>query len=714
MGLAAVIPTPSGDPWARVAGARPALRHHVEIHRHLYRGRPWYVLFDPLRGHAYRIEARARPFVTALDGRHTLEEIHGPMAGTLTREEALELLSGLNAAQLIQFDETDPAMSILGTPSKTPGVGWRQWLVNPLAVRIPLFDPDRLLSRGLPWVRFLFTRASLLAWVLLVAVAGVLALAHAGELARYGAVRIGDPSNLLLLALTYPLVKGLHELGHGFAVRRWGGEVHEMGVMLLVLIPLPYVDASSASTFADKRRRMVVDAAGILIETTLASLALPLWLAVQPGVVRDLAFNVLLIGGVSTLLFNGNPLLRYDGYYLLSDAMESPNLASRSRRYLGYLARRYLFGAESARPPLLVPEERAWFVAYGIASSAYQVFISLAIALYIAGKYFLIGVLLAVWVVALRILFPSARFLRNLARESALVGHRRRAGLILGGGAMAMLILVLGVPVPSHTRAQGIVRAPDAALVKAREEGFVTRLDRRDGEPVEGGAVLVQLENRELETRRKVLEGRLKEVLARRAAVVRRDKVQAAVYGERLQEIDRQLNEVRERLSQLTVVSPVAGRLVLPRAVDLPGRFLHKGDILGFVEEGGPRTARVVVPQATLARVRKETLRVVLRVAGHPGETLPGRVIGELPSGTDRLPSRILGTPAGGPIPVDTRDPRGVQALGRVFQFDVVLPEEAQPPPGSRVFVRFEHSPETLAELGLRQLRQLFLARFGV
>ena len=124
--------------------------------------------------------------------------------------------------------------------------------------------------------------------------------------------RFLDPGNLLSLWLLYPLVKGLHELGHGFATRHWGGEVHEMGVMLLVFTPVPYVDASASSAFPSRNQRMVVAAAGIMVELLLTGVALLLWSYSDPGLLRDLCFNVLVIGGVSTLLFNGNPLLRFD------------------------------------------------------------------------------------------------------------------------------------------------------------------------------------------------------------------------------------------------------------------------------------------------------------------------------------------------------------------------------------------------------------------
>ncbi len=218
-------------------------------------------------------------------------------------------------------------------------------------MRFPLFDPDRFLQRTLPWVQPLFGWFGILLWLAVVGTGAVLAASHWTDLTEDIADRVLDPQNLVLLWFVYPVVKALHELGHAYATRKWGGEVHEIGIMLLVLSPVPYVDASAAWGFRDKRKRMVVGAVGIAVELFLGALALFVWLAVEPGAVRAIAYNVMLISGVSTLLFNGNPLLRFDGYYVLSDAIEIPNLGARANQYLGYLFQRYVFGVADAEDP---------------------------------------------------------------------------------------------------------------------------------------------------------------------------------------------------------------------------------------------------------------------------------------------------------------------------------------------------------------------------
>lgn len=159
----------------------------------------------------------------------------------------------------------------------------------------------------------------------------------------------------ILIPLTYLAMKTVHELAHRLAVKRWGGEVHEMGIVFLLLMPIPYVDASSAWAFANKYQRILVGAADILAELVIAAFAMLIFFFVEPGVVTDFAYTAILLGTVSTVLFNGNPLLRFDAYYVLADAIEIPNLAPRASRYWGYRVQRYAFGIKDARSPVTAP-----------------------------------------------------------------------------------------------------------------------------------------------------------------------------------------------------------------------------------------------------------------------------------------------------------------------------------------------------------------------
>src|SRR5262249_14220794 len=199
----------------------------------------------------------------------------------------------------------------------------------------------------------------------------------------------------------------------------------------------PYVDASASAAFRSKWRRAVVGSAGIVVEAGLASIAVLIWVAAEPGMVRALAFNVILIGGVSTLLFNGNPLLRFDGYYVLSDLIEIPNLGARANKYVLYLIQRYALGAEGLSSPVTARGEPAWFVFYALASTAYRLSIMVTIALLVASKLFFIGIVLAILSVATTLVWPMIKAGRFVIESPLLRRQRRRAIAVSAGTVIA-------------------------------------------------------------------------------------------------------------------------------------------------------------------------------------------------------------------------------------------------------------------------------------
>jgi putative peptide zinc metalloprotease protein len=376
--------------WYRVAELKPFVRSHTEIHRHSYRGKVWYVLQDHANGRFHRFSEESYLLIGLMNGKRSLQEIWEATCEKLaddmpTQDEVIALLSQLNKADLLQSDISPDMASLNRRSRKDRKAKFMNTIRSPLSIRVPILDPDRFLEKTKGIVAPFFTVPALIAWMIIVFTAAVLAFVHWNELTTNLADRVLALENILLFWLIYPLIKAAHEFGHAYAVKRWGGEVHEMGLIFLVFIPIPYVDATAATAFREKRQRIAVGAAGIAIELLIASLAMFLWLNVGAGALRSAAFNVMLVAGVSTLLFNGNPLLRFDSYYVLSDLLEIPNLGTKSNRYLGYLAQRYLAGNENAEFHLADDREARWLVFYGLASFVYRIFITLQIALFVAG-----------------------------------------------------------------------------------------------------------------------------------------------------------------------------------------------------------------------------------------------------------------------------------------------------------------------------------------
>lgn len=707
--------------WYRVAGLKPRLRSHALLHRHEYRGKIWYVLQDIAGGKSHRFSPAAYNFIGLMNGRRSIQELWDEVSKATgddapTQDEVIRLLGQLHATDNLISDIVPDSEELFRRFRKHDRMKLKQRLWTPLAVRFPLFDPERFLERTYSWVSPIFSWFGLAIWLLVVLTGAVMAATHWTELTQDIVDRALTPANLMVLWLVYPAVKALHELGHGYAVKYSGGEVHEIGVMLLVLVPVPYVDASSAWGIRDKYKRMLIGAAGIGVELFLGSLALFVWLNAEPGAVRAIAYNVMLISGVSTLLFNGNPLLKFDGYYVLCDAIEIPNLAQRSNQYLGYLFQRYLFGLKKAESPADARGEATWFFLYGIAAFCYRLFIMFVIILYIGGKFFAIGVLLASWSVITQVLVPMGKNLSYLFNSPQL--KRRRLGSIGRSALFALFVLSLFfiLPAPFWSRADGVVWPSERAHVRAGAEGFITRVLVPGGSEVATGDPLFELSDPLLEARVNILKANQKELRSQLTFAQATDRVQAALVREELVKVTADLERANERYKELLVRSPRSGMLVIPHEQDAVGRLARKGQLVAYVVESSDlRTVRVVVSHDEVGMIHSGTRSVAVRPSGWGDQSYAAKILREVPGGTMRLPSAALGSGAGGRILIDPRSNDGVTTLERVFEIDIGLPAEAEPSfMGQRMHVRFNLGYKPLGLQAYRSLRQLFLRRFSV
>jgi putative peptide zinc metalloprotease protein len=706
--------------WYRVSSLKLALRSHVELHRHNYREQNWYLLEDRSSGRNHRINNAAFHIVALLDGERTMQavwDIVNARLGddALTQDEVIQLLSRLYGADLLKTELPPNTSELFERLQREKAGRLKQRLGNPLALRFPLFDPDRLLDRLLPLARVLFSTWFGIIWLGAVVLAALLAVMHWPALMVTVREQALTPGNLVLLWLCYPFVKLLHEFGHGLAAKLEGGEVHEMGLMLLVLTPIPYVDASSANTFRSRYKRMLVGGAGIMVELFLASLALFLWLGSEPGLVNSLAFNVMLIGGVSTLLFNGNPLLRYDGYYVLSDALEIPNLATRANQYIGYLVQRRVLDIADARSPVTARGEAPWLFGYAIASFFYRLFVIVMIALMLAEKFHVVGVVFGLWALGGTLLVPIAKHLRFLFASEQLRRGRLHAVLVSGAGVLAALLLLGLLPMPSWTLAEGVVLPADDAQVRAEAAGFVSELLVAPDTRVQRGQALMRLDDPGPFAERAVLAARMDELKARYTATWLRDPVEANVVREEMSAVSADMARAGERIEALVIRSPADGQFLLSRSEDLPGMFIAQGELLGYIRGEDVQRARVVIAQQAAGMVAQNTRKIEIRLVNSPRQTWVGSFISAVPNASNRLPSKVLAAEGGGQVAVDPGDEKGLTALEPLFQFEVALPKDSpRAHIGARAYVKFQHEPRPLLVQWLRSLRQLFLKRFDI
>jgi putative peptide zinc metalloprotease protein len=668
-----------------------------------------------------------------MDGRRTLDEIWatasawsaeagafdpaepGDTPSPLSQTELVQLMASLHGNDLLQTQVPPDAGEVFERWQRQSRQRFKQTWMNPLNIRLPLLHPDAWFSRRAGMARALVSWPVFGLWLALVLPAAMLMWQHWAALTENLSDRVLAGSNVVLLWFVYPLVKAVHECAHGLAVKAFGGTVREIGLMFMVLTPVPYVDASSSYAFPSKWARITVAAAGVMAEMLLGALALFVWLMAEPGLVTAVAFNVVLIAGVSTLLVNGNPLMRYDGYFMACDLLEVPNLGQRATQYWVYLIDRWGFGARDAQPPLKVRGERMLLAVYGLVSPVYRLFITFGLIWFVASEYLFVGAVMALMALWSAVPVPLWKAWKHLRQSASLALRREQALRRSGAGLALLLLLVLAVPMPFHSVHHAVVWVPDEALVRAGADGDVRGAPVAPGQAVRAGQTLAQLDNPLLVAEAGLAGAGLGQVQAqlRRAEVESRPKAEA-LRGE-LASREARLAEAQTRLAALDVKAVVSGRWVPRAPTELPGRHVKRGEILGYVVSDASQVLRIAVPQEDMDLIRERLQQVEVRLAQQPREVIGARLARAVPGGDSELVSAALGTSGGGEVAVDPAKPGGTHALRRVFDLELRL-DRASPTVvfGDRAYVRFDLGAAPLAWQAFVRLRQLFLSRLNV
>ena len=695
--------------WHRVRALKPRLRPHVQVNRQHYRGKRWHVVQDPSSNQFYRLAPIAHEFIGMLDGKRTVEESwtivlekHGDDAPT--QQEAIQLIAQLYGANLLSVDATPEVDQLLRRGRERRKKKAMSQAIGIMSFRIKLFNPDALVAWVEPVLRPVINRIGFIAWVAFLLFVGFRLWPEAD---RLGGQFEGtfSPGNWGWMIVVFVVTKAIHELGHGVILKRFGGQVPEFGIMLLVLFPAPYVDATSAWALENKWKRIAVGSGGMLFELFIAGCAALVWLSL-PGdsLTSQIAYNTMVIASISTLLFNANPLMRFDGYYILSDLIEIPNLMNRSQDLLKYLFKRYPFGLKEADPPTTNRTEWWILFTYGIGALAYRIFLFLSITLYVMGKLFAIGLLLAIWTAVMWFLMPVGKLVNWLAGSPQLVDKRIRAiaatiGMIVG------TVLVLGaIPMDDHRRASGVVESVRDTGVFAGTDGFITIAHVRSGDRVLEGDPIVTLEAPRLSAELDAARAEL----ARRESVLRQvmqeQPVAEDIHLRRVEIAQAELDRLVRRQNKLVVRAPWDGMIVGQDPEQMVGRLMREGepitqvvnaDELRVIATLGQRENSWAVPLAAGAIDGK----VQMRLVSQAGRVIDARIERLLEAGQTQLDHPSLTYAGGGNIQVDPADETGVTARTRQFVMFVqpeIDPESWMGAPGERVRLRFTLEPRPL------------------
>ena len=661
------------ESWHRVADLKPRLRAGIHISRQYFRGRLWHVIQDQANNAFARLNTPGYAFVGLLDGSRSVRQAWDICNVKLgddapTQGEVIEVLGQLASNNLLESGSTPDAQAMFERFKRRRTRDIQGRLMNLLFPRLPLFDPDAILERGLFLVGWIFAWPGLILWTMLIGTA-VYTLLNAGPVAgklltdSSGLLR---PDNWLLLLLAFIVDKSFHESGHAIACKKFGkrfgtgGEVHVIGIMLLIFTPVPYVDASSAWLLPDKWRRANVGAAGMWMEFALAAVAAIIWRYSDPGsTLHAFCYNLMFIASVATVFFNGNPFLRYDGYYILADLLEIPNLLGRAVQYATYLTRRYLFGIKQAINPSETAGQRRWLLVYLVLSGVVRVLVCTGIILFLVAnlrsypQLTLLLLTMAAVAAATWLLVPLGRAAWYVLSSPELV-HRRGRAIVISATIATGLVMGLGLlPLPHHSRVLGIVRTEHQRGVYAQSSGFLrwhAPSDTLQGR-VWTGAVLVRLSNPVLKTRLATTIARLASIRIKRRKALASNAALAQILSRQIAALHTEVHRLQTRLGNLTVRSPVSGVWISRNLRLRSGGYIQRGERIGTVADIDAPLIYAPASQGDAGRIlRAGSKRVELRLPGQPGLVITAALTRAYPGGENQLPSEALSYLAGGPF----------------------------------------------------------------
>lgn len=579
-------------------------RPDLSARLHRYQGRAYWVVKEPMGLNYFRFQEEEFAILNMLDGNSSLDEIKDRFEAEfppqkITVEELQQFLGMLHRSGLVITGAPGQGTQLLKRFKERKKREWLGMLSNLLALRFKGIDPNKLLDWMDPKFRFCFTRMGIFTWfaVCLSALMLVLVQFHVFQAKLPSFHQFFGPSNWFWLGLVLALTKVCHEFGHGLSCKHFGGECHEIGVMLLVLTPCLYCNVSDSWMLPNKWRRAMIGAAGMYVELFIASVCTFVWWFTEPGLLNNLCLSTMFVCSVSTVMFNANPLLRYDGYYILADITEIPNLRQKATKILTSTLTKYCLGLDEPEDPFLPKRNKIFFITYTIGAVIYRwvVLFSILLFLYHVFKPYglqiigqMIGTMSIVGLVVVP-LWKVGKFFYIPGRIDRVKKPRFYASLAIFS---AILAAIAFVPLPHHVLATALIRPLDGETVYVNKPGGTLKaVHVRPGQTVQPGQELAELENKMLETELLQIQGSLdqsKALLSQLETTASRNNSGAATgAASRMPSIEKtiasleaQLADKKKQIAELTLRAPKAGTIIPPPAQ--PSRPGPEGSLPGM------------------------------------------------------------------------------------------------------------------------------------
>lgn len=651
-------PSPT-DPHQQWLAATLKLRTELKFDTRREGENTFVVVEDPVRSKYFQIGTSEYEFLAALDGRRPTSEIVSTLNANgrkkITEEQAVTISQWLVQSNLIISDTLDATNRI---KTQLKAVNSQAWMskINPISFKVTLFNPNHLLSVAHRWFDWLFSKWFFIAWIMVCVWALKIGFSQWTEL-KTASQGILSGTSWMSLLVFWLLLKVVHEFAHGISCKRYGGEVPEAGVLFLLFTPMAFVNVTSMWRFSNRWQRIVVAAAGMYIELFISFIALIVW-SHATGLTADIAYNVFLMSSITTVLFNANPLMRFDGYFILSDLVKIPNLYTKGTGWFGDRLKHVLLGTPKT-PNLFATHETRIVKCYGSLAFFWKISISIGLIIAASVMFNGVGLLLGALGIVLWFGLPLMKqYQLHCAADARRPFSRGRTLISAAVASLVVVALFWILKAPATKSAPALVRFADETLLRSAADGFVDEVLIASGDRVTQGQPLLRLRNDDLALELDSLIDEVKAVtIEERIYRQQKELVLASVEAEKLAGLRKQLAEKREQAQGLVVRSPLTGFAWRRNLHHLPGSFVRRGDPLLTVAQRETKEIVVSVDQRdfdSIAHNQHQPLRIVL-----PGvETFASNIDRVDPRASNMPMHQTLCADAGGPLPLKPA-PRG-------------------------------------------------------
>ena len=711
------------DSWYKVSELRISLLASVVVQEQVFRTKTWIVLKDSSNEAFFRVSVETFQFLQALATDRTVQEIWEGYVERFprqapSREEVVALITQLHASNLLYFRNDANAKEISRRVDEARRQEWLQRLTSILYFRLPLWNPDAFLTwlnaRIPTWLVWAF----MCAWVAALAMGGMAVVEHIATISdrTQGILSIGNIGWLYLCTAAMKLV---HETFHGLVCKRCGGRVRGFGLMFLIFTPLPYVDVTSSWGFKSAWQRMLVGVAGMFVELFIAAVSAVVWANTGAGtMLNGICFNLMFVGSVSSLVFNGNPLLRFDAYYILSDWVGIPNLYAKAQAQWLHFGRKYVFGLPEQQAEYEEPRAQAILYAYGLLSYAYLLMVTYFVTLMLLDQWFIVGVVALASAIFAKVLQPIWSLLR-FAASPAVRFNKRRALVVTYGVPALLLLVVFFVPVPCSLGVPGVLESQQFQVTHADTDGRLVRIVRPSGERVRRDDVIAVLENKDLDGRIRINRDEYEANETALHAMLYQSAPDLESVRKRAQALDNEYRDLLRHRDALTVKAPFDGWWMSPNLNQNLGGWVYRGEVLGdLVDTRSFRFSGVISQEQAQEIFASRIQGGDVAVSGQAEHRVPLSGIAVIPYESTRLASASLGWLGGGDVPVRTDENTGTQTREPFFvlrgNLPGQLPEGMVPMHGLSGRMKVFLKPQTIWVQASMALRQLVQKRYSV